>query len=313
MKTYVPQLDYLKSLFIVLMILFHLVYIGDSYPYMKKVVYTFHMPVFLILSGYLSQTEKTAKNFVFSTWWLFVPYAIMEAGYVVAAFFLPVREYIGELNLTNLFKRVFIDPVGPYWYLHTLLLCRILHYIVTKVTADKLLSLSFLIILGLCYWGFSEGLSLMRFDYAMYFLIGVGIRKCGLDMMRVCQPSMWSAIPLVILCLHPDNLLRLNLAGVVITYLAISLSLWIYPRLPEKFRQTSHLIGKNTLVLLLFSPLFTMLSRMYQPVFMFDKSGICFALFTIALTLIGCLMIAWGMDKLHISRWVFGRENILRI
>ena len=38
MKTYVPQLDYLKSIFIILMILFHLVYIGDSYPYMKQVV-----------------------------------------------------------------------------------------------------------------------------------------------------------------------------------------------------------------------------------------------------------------------------------
>lgn len=313
MKTYVLQLDYLKSLFIILMILFHLVYIGDTYPYMKQVVYTFHMPVFLILSGYLSQTEKTVKSFISSTWWLFIPYAFMEVGYVIAASFIPVREYIGELSLTNVIKRVFLDPVGPYWYLHTLLLCRIFHYTVAKVTASKFVPLSFLIVLGLCYWLFSEGLSLMRFSDAMFFLIGVGIRRCGLDILHVCQPSLWSFIPLVILCYYPNNLLRFNLAGVVITYLVISLSLWLYLRLPEKIKQVCHLIGKNTLVMLLFSPLFTMLSRIYLPVFMFDKSGVCFALFTIVLTLIGCLTIAWGMDRVHISRWMFGRERILQI
>ena len=43
MKRHIPQLDYLKSLFIILMILFHLVYIGDTYPYLKHTrFYLYH-------------------------------------------------------------------------------------------------------------------------------------------------------------------------------------------------------------------------------------------------------------------------------
>ena len=41
----IEELDFLKGVFIILMITFHLVYIGDSYPYAKQIVYTFHMPV----------------------------------------------------------------------------------------------------------------------------------------------------------------------------------------------------------------------------------------------------------------------------
>ena len=33
MNSRVKELDFLKCIFIILMIIFHLVYIGDSYPY----------------------------------------------------------------------------------------------------------------------------------------------------------------------------------------------------------------------------------------------------------------------------------------
>lgn len=58
MEKRIEELDYLKCVFIILMIIFHLVYIGDKYPYVKSVVYTFHMPGFLIISGYLLNTKK---------------------------------------------------------------------------------------------------------------------------------------------------------------------------------------------------------------------------------------------------------------
>ena len=152
MKKHIPQLDYLKSIFIILMILFHLVYIGDTYPYLKKVVYTFHMPIFLILSGYLSNTNKNIQSFIISWWWLFVPYSIMELGYVIAASVLPVREQVGDLNIINILRRIFIDPVGPYWYLHTLLLCRCIHYFVDHFVRDRLDKLARLIVVGIIFW-----------------------------------------------------------------------------------------------------------------------------------------------------------------
>ena len=64
MEHRIKELDYLKSIFILLMIVFHLVYIGDKYPYIKQIVYTFHMSAFLIISGYLDNVQKDIKSFV---------------------------------------------------------------------------------------------------------------------------------------------------------------------------------------------------------------------------------------------------------
>lgn len=52
----IPEIDYLKCIFILLMVTFHLIYIGDNYPYAKQIVYTFHMPGFLLISGYLTRS-----------------------------------------------------------------------------------------------------------------------------------------------------------------------------------------------------------------------------------------------------------------
>ena len=64
MQQRIDELDFLKGIFIILMITFHLVYIGDSYPYAKQIVYTFHMPGFLIISGYLMNITKPCKDLI---------------------------------------------------------------------------------------------------------------------------------------------------------------------------------------------------------------------------------------------------------
>lgn len=312
MKNHIPQLDYLKSVFIVLMILFHLVYIGDTYPYLKNVVYTFHMPIFLILSGYFSNTNKSIKSFFTSWWWLFVPYSIMELGYVVAASVLPVRESVGSPDIVNIVRRILIDPVGPYWYLHTLLICRGVHYFVEHFLQGKLDRWAILIIIGILYWGISDGMGWMSFSCSMYFLIGVAIQLFKLNFIALFAPSVWSIVPLVILCSNPANLLQFNLAGCLIVYFTTSFFLWVYTLLPQSICGMSTFIGQNTLSLLLFSPIFTMLSRMYQPVFMFDPSGICFATFTLVVTVLGSLSITWCMDRLKLSPWFFGQKKMLK-
>jgi fucose 4-O-acetylase-like acetyltransferase len=83
MEERVKEIDYLKCIFITLMIIFHLVYIGDKYPYAKQVVYTFHMSAFLIISGYLVNIQKGLGAFLKKYLWIFIPYACMEAGYII--------------------------------------------------------------------------------------------------------------------------------------------------------------------------------------------------------------------------------------
>ena len=108
MQNRVREIDYLKCVFIVLMIIFHLVYVGDKYPYAKQVVYTFHMPAFLVISGYLANMGKGFGKLAKQIKWLFVPYAVMEAGYVYMASLLPIREHIDELTAAVFFDKLLV-------------------------------------------------------------------------------------------------------------------------------------------------------------------------------------------------------------
>lgn len=94
----IAELDFFKSLFILLMITFHLAYIGDGYPYLKSFVYTFHMPGFLIISGYLMKVNKSMRSYGKTVLWLAVPYVVMETGYVLMASVLPIRDHVEDLS-----------------------------------------------------------------------------------------------------------------------------------------------------------------------------------------------------------------------
>ena len=291
------------------MIIFHLVYIGDSYPYAKQVVYTFHMSAFLIISGYLNNINKEAKAFGRSLLWIFIPYVFMEAGYVVMSAVLPVREKVTELSARLLLYKAIIAPMGPYWYLHTLILCNASYFLIYKVT-DKWKGIIRFIILGIFLYILSE-VRLLTFANAIYFLAGVAIRQSGLPIIRVFQPSFLSVVPLVILCCFPENLNRGTLAGVAITYLVISLLLATYTYLPEKVKTLLRYIGSNTLVILLFSPVFTILSKAYLPLFAFDATGICFTIVSVIFVISGCFGVTYVLDRLHISPYFLGKKRML--
>ena len=147
----INQLDYLKCIVILLMIIFHLVYIVDKYPYLKQVVYTFHMPAFFIISGYLLNVDKGVRSFCNTMLWMFIPYAVMETGYVCMSSVLPVREKVEEVSLNIILYKIFVAPIGPYWYLHTLLICSLVYYTLNRL-CEQLNRTSFLLILGVCFW-----------------------------------------------------------------------------------------------------------------------------------------------------------------
>ena len=162
MESRVKEIDYLKCIFITLMIIFHLVYIGDKYPYAKQIVYTFHMSAFLIISGYLANNRKDARSFLRKFLWIFIPYACMEAAYTVMSHFLPVRESVDAITPTVLLDKIFLHPMGPYWYLHTLILCSLIYYITFRYV--RLSVVSRLVVTGVCLFALSHWGGLMNFS-----------------------------------------------------------------------------------------------------------------------------------------------------
>ncbi len=309
MEHRIKELDYLKSILILLMVAFHLVYIGDKYPYIKQIVYTFHMPAFLIISGYLTNVQKDIKSFMRKLLWIFIPYLCLETGYVLMSHILPVRENVPEISSSILLHKIFIKPLGPYWYLHTLIICSLLYYLTFRYTRMKTISQVILLGLGLfavSYWG-----GIIVLANAIYFLAGVIIKQSKLPFIRIFQPSLLALVPMILLCCFPDNLNRGILAGITITYLAIIISLYAHSYLSKGIRQCSYFIGRNTLVIFLFSPLFTILCKMFLPFLFFESTGILFMIISVAITVSGCIVIAWSMDKLHFSRFFFGQDAIL--
>lgn len=267
------------------------------------------MPAFLIISGYLTNVQKDIRSFMRKLLWIFIPYLCLETGYVLMSHILPVRENVPEISSSILLHKIFIKPLGPYWYLHTLIICSLLYYLTFRYTRMKTISQAILLGLGLfavSYWG-----GIMVLANAIYFLAGVIIKQSKLPFIRIFQPSLLALVPMILLCCFPDNLNRGTLAGITITYLAIIISLYAHSYLSKGIRQCSYFIGRNTLVIFLFSPLFTILCKMFLSFLFFEPTGILFMIISVAITVSGCIIIAWSLDKLRFSRFFFGQDAIL--
>ncbi len=301
----IGEIDFLKAVMIVLMVVFHLACFSDLHPYAKQVVYTFHMPAFLVISGYLLSMNKGWKDFGLSRWWIFLPYLVMEACYATATTIMPVRDGLDELSLKALLDAVLLHPVGPYWYLHTLVLCDLLCYTLQKSTRNHLTTI---ILAAIVFWLLDHYVDMVVFGNAVYFLIGFTLRQKQVDFNSFVCPSPWAIIPLILLCCFPANLHSFSLSGIAITYLVCSCLLFVFKLLPEKAKRPFLFVGSHTLPILLFSPLFTMAAKVLIPVFTFDPTGLLFMLTATTLTLAGSLSIAKIMDITGISPHFCGKR-----
>ena len=333
-KPRIDELDFLKFVFITLMIAFHLVYIGDAYPVAKRLVYTFHMPGFLLVSGYLFNVNKSWESFWKTMLWIFVPYTIMESGYTMMASLLPIREHIDRLTVGVLVDHIFLHPMGPYWYLHTLMICGICYYIAFKkpegrfssvlkqekpLLPIKMLSLENQVLLGrftllaLFLLLLSYVCGLLSIANAAYFLVGAIVRQ-AVGNFRLAFPARWWTLGLLLVwCIDPSHYDRASFAGACLVFLVIGSLLWIYQLgIPQSLRKLFLFIGRNTLPLLLFSPIFTILAKYYQALLLrAEPTGFFFMVVSVILAIAGSYGITWLMDISGISKLFFGKKGLI--
>ena len=307
-KKRIEELDFLKALFILLMITFHLAYIGDGYPYLKRFVYTFHMPGFLIISGYLSKVGKPIKSYCQTILWLAVPYIIMEMGYVAMASLLPIKDHIPTLSIEVMLNKLCLRPLGPYWYLHTLIICGTLYFSVFRWA--KATTFSRLIILGIAYYVLSLS-GIISLACAMYFLVGVLVRQSSLSFLTIFRRSWWSLVVLAILFFYPSTFNRATIGGVMIVYFVFSLSLSVFPYVQTKSKEVLLFLGRNSLILYIFSPIFTLCCKVFIPYLSFDSTRLLFLCISLPICVISSLGICTVLDLLHLSPFLFGRKHAL--
>ena len=303
MQQRIDELDFLKGVFIILMITFHLVYIGDTYPYAKRVVYTFHMPGFLIISGYLMNITKPCKDLIKTMLGYAIPYIVMESGYIVMAAALPIREHIDVLTLGVFIDRLFLHPIGPYWYLQTLITCGVSCIVVFHFVPMK--TNSRIILLGIIFHMISNMLGIMSFACSLYFLAGVVLRQSGISFTDVFQQSPIPILAFILLAIHPQNLLLEASGGVLMVYLVIVGFLFVHSHAWEKANSLLTFLGKNTMPLFLFSPIFTFLCKPLVPVLQFEPTGLLFLSVSLLICITGSLFVEWTMIRIGLSQYFY--------
>lgn len=316
MRRRIVEIDYFKGVLILLMVAFHLIYIGDSYPYLKRVVYTFHMPGFLLISGYLMKQDASWPQFLRSIGWLLVPYAVMESGYVVMSSILPVREAVEQLSLRVMLDKLLLHPLGPYWYLHTLIICTLISRLAQGmltacgITAHRVFGHFLFALVGV--WVCAQLMGLLSLANGYYYMLGVLLASSQLSPRALLCSSWWVVVPLVLLCLVPDCLDRSTPGGLLILYLVFSLMLKCYTVMSTTMLGSMLIrAGRNSLAIFLFSPLFTMGMKFCVPWFAFDPTGLLFLMVALGTAVEGSLLLARVMDAWGISPYFCGR-NMLR-
>lgn len=326
MKQRNTDIDWIRAILIILMILIHIVSFGNAYPQLKAGILSFMMPTFLIITGYLVNIEKSPKEMGRYLMCLALPYVIMVTGFSVLSYFMPVRDGITELSLSQICEKIFVTSIGPYWFIQTMIICGILYYVsfkgaiwgtlrqgkTTMSTTTSLFIFATLLLL------LSKTPALSP-SAATYYFIGAVLRQCHIGFDRIFRPS-----PVALLLWI--NLLGLEewydwgtLAIVFSCWCCISSLMWIHSlikRLQDnvsvrKTEDTLLYMGRNTLPIYLFHPIFTMAAKFYHPLFNWDRSEICFALVTIFIAIAGSIGIAKMMEKTRLA-YLFGKGKMLR-
>ena len=62
MKQRNTDIDWIRAILIILMILIHIVSFGNAYPHLKAGILSVMMHTFLIITGYLVNIEKSPKE-----------------------------------------------------------------------------------------------------------------------------------------------------------------------------------------------------------------------------------------------------------
>lgn len=252
------------------------------------------------------------------------------------SYFLPVRDGITELSLSQIAQKIFVTSIGPYWFIQTMIICGILYYgsfracdiiskyrgccscrnnkennscknskgnepcsNINKGKTEETLSLTTRLFLLAILMLLVSKTPALNITAAIYYFAGVVIRQCRIDFNKVFHPTPLAFILWPFILYREDLYDWGNIAVAFSCWCCISALMWLnqYYKSQMIGKSTLLYIGKNTLPIYLFHPIFTMAAKFYHPLFAFDKSEILLAAFTIILAIAGSIAIAKVMEK----------------
>lgn len=150
------EINIIRCVLILLVILIHLTPFKECYPDVQNAVLAFVVPLFLFITGYLFNVNKTWKQYAVYLRSLLIIYVIFESAFIMLSYLFQVKDGINELSVYMILDKLILNPIGPYWYLHTMIVCGSIYYAVHRVFChfgiDCAISISVLISVLLSYW-----------------------------------------------------------------------------------------------------------------------------------------------------------------
>ena len=312
MKRPYNAIDYQRAVLICLVIVVHTVHFTTLHPSLKAFINSFFMQAFLLVTAYLVKVERTPLEFARYLGKIALPYAIMVSGYAYVSTLTPVSDGIRELTPATLAHVVFVAPLGPYWFLHTMIVCGALYYVSFRLlrrfgTAAQFSVFATLLLLV------AELTPLLSATHAAFYALGVAVRLTGKRIDELLAPSLWPVIPFCALaCLNRGGQVSSFLAACVLAFSFLSFTPRAITSLHSaRLLRWAGFVGRNTLPVYLFHPIFTMAAKRAAPLFAFDPTGLAHITVTVAAGVLGSYAIAWALDRTRLSL-VFGRQRFMR-
>ena len=305
------NIDYQRCVLICMVVMIHIVNFSTLYPDVKNFINFFFMQAFLLITGYLVNIKKTYKEFASYTMKILIPYIIMVTGYAFVSTLLPVRDGVNEFTIPIILNTIFVTSIGPYWFLYTMAICGVIYYLTFNLVG-KWSIMGKLCLFATFLMLVSQYTPVLNSTNAAFYFTGVCLRLSEKRLDEIIKPSLWSILPFITIASFPNYK---NWNFLAVTILALSFLSFV-PKLIQSINNKKVLgiigyIGRNTLPIYLFHPIFTMGGKLALPLFHFDNSGVVHTVFTIAVSIIGSIAIAAILDRCHLS-YIFARERFLR-
>jgi fucose 4-O-acetylase-like acetyltransferase len=304
----IQEIDMAKGILILLMVAFHIEFFNTKYPDACSIIYAFIMPGFLLISGYLFSVNKEPRNFMKSISGIVVPYIFFEIVYLLGIGML--GKYIGSSNTFDggvlaLLSKIAFSPSGTYWYLHTMAICLTACYLVNRYVMK---GLSGILISSAILYALSVGIEGLKWEDIIYFIIGALFRNANFVINERLKSPI-SILCFVLIIIFSNDISRDSVSGIGLSLTFLGFAFDLKDRIPECISNYISYIGRNSLAIVLFSPLFTVTAKFCAPFFAFDDTRILGTICCLSMITALCLFFAMLFDKLTLSR-IIGGKNI---